>query len=389
MTAVLRRPLAAAGGGWLLLVVVVAVGATWVAPYGSEDTDLSVALSGPSRAHPFGVDPLGRDELSRLIVGSRVTLVGVAIALAVFLVVGGCVGLVAGYLGGRTDRVLTRVLDLVLAIPAVLVLLAVLSLAPNDGVVPMLAFGLLSSPVLARVVRATTLQVREELYIAAAQAFGLAAVQIVVRHVLRRVTNPTIVQAAIFAGTALVVQTGLAFLGFGPRPPAPSWGGSVQDASEVINRDPWLLYPCGLVIALTVLAFGLVGDGLRDASASRWAPTRYLPPKSRRPAVPIPVDAALLSVRGITVAAPGAVPLISDISFDIAPGEALALVGESGCGKSITALATLDVLPAQLRRVAGTVALEGNDVTDPARMASVRGRRIGYVCQEPMTALDP
>ncbi|HEY1574745.1 MAG TPA: dipeptide/oligopeptide/nickel ABC transporter permease/ATP-binding protein [Pseudonocardiaceae bacterium] len=389
MRTVPRRPLAAAGACWLLLVTVVAVFAPWIAPYGSEDTDLGVALTGPGRAHPLGVDPLGRDELSRLIVGSRVTLAGVGIALAVFVVVGVAAGLVAGYLGGRTDRVLTRVLDLVLAIPAVLVLLAVLSLAPGGGLVPMLAFGVLSAPVSARVVRATSLQVREELYIAAARAFGLSAVQIVLRHVLRRVVNPTIVQAAIFAGTALIVQTGLAFLGFGPRPPAPSWGGSVQDASEVINRDPWLLYPCGLVIALTVLAFGLVGDGLRDASAGRWATERYLPSRSRRGAAAEPDAAAvLLSVRDLTVDAPVG-PLIQDVSFDIAPGEALALVGESGCGKSITALATLGVLPAGLRRVSGTITVDGKDVTDPARLAAVRGRRIGYVCQEPMTALDP
>jgi peptide/nickel transport system permease protein len=391
--------MATLGAGWVALVCVAAVAAPWIAPYASEDTDLPAALAGPGRRHLLGVDPLGRDELSRLIFGSRVTLEGVGIAVIAFLLVGATVGLVAGYAGGLADLVVSRALDIALAIPAVLVLLTVLSVAPNDQVLPMLAFGALSAPGLARVVRSAALEVREELYVDAARIFGLTPLQIIARHVLRRVVNVAVVQAAIFAGVALIVQSGLAFLGFGPRPPAPSWGSSVQDASEVINRDPWLLYPTGLVIALTVLAFGLVGDGVRDAAAQRWARARFTPARIRAgrrgPAAPPPSSAPgrpLLSVRGLSVDAgpPGRpVRLIDNVSFDIGAGEAVGLVGESGCGKSISALAVLGVLPSGARRVAGSVALDGRDLTGELAMAAARGREIGYISQEPMIALDP
>jgi peptide/nickel transport system permease protein len=394
-----RRRLGMISAGWLLLVLIGALAAPLLAPYGSDEADLSTALSRPTGQHLLGSDALGRDVLSRLLYGAGASLEGVLVALIAFVLLGVSLGLLAGYLGGWLDWLITRAADLVLAIPAVVLLLVVLSIFASHQDAPMLAFGILAAPGLIRVVRAATLSTREELYVDAARTFGLSGRQIVTRHILPRIASQIVVQAAVFAGLALVVQSGLAYLGFGPRPPAPSWGAAVADASTVISRDPWLLVPTGSVIALTVLAFGLLGDAIRDASTERWSTSR-LSPASRPPARPALAESAvadpdaLLSVRGLSVefdAAEGPVTVVQDVSLDIFAGEVLGVVGESGCGKTMLAMGILGLLPGRGRIAAGRVHFDGADLgtMDGRTLARLRGAEIGYVAQEPMTALDP
>jgi oligopeptide/dipeptide ABC transporter ATP-binding protein len=312
--------------------------------------------------------------------------------------------------------------------------LVTLALIPQNEDAAMLVLGVLGAPGVLRVVRGATLQVRDDLYIAAARVSGVSHSRIVVRHVLPRIKGPVIVQASLFASAALLFETGLGFLGLATNPLEPTWGGMVAEAFTVITRDSWLLYPSGATIALCILAFGVLGDAIRDATATADGTER--PARARRrtrrpspapvspaavspapvspaavspaavspaaspagPAVPAgpaaPAPDAVLDVAGltVTVAAPdGDRVLVDDVRLSVAPGETVGLLGESGCGKSITALAILRLLPPAVEVSGGRVTFEGQDITAlPGRaFARLRGSGLGYVSQEPMSSLDP
>jgi peptide/nickel transport system permease protein len=396
-----RRPLALVAAAYLAIVVILAIGASWLAPDSPQQEDLAHVLSGPSQAHWLGTDRLGRDVLSRLMFGGRVTLLGVVEAVVVFAGLGIILGLVAGFTGGWTDRLIARFGDLVLALPGIIVLLMVLSVFPGNELATMVALGLLSCPTLLRVVRGSTLTIRAETYIKAARLSGLTSARIMWRHVLPRLAGPIIVQLSLFAAAAVLVQSALSFLGLStPETQGPSWGNMVGEASDVISQDPWLLVPAGGVLVLTVMALGLLGDAMRDVTAARHlAP---LPPRRpraprRAPAAtsqPRPPSASMLSVRGLTVAfAAGGrdIPVIRDVSFDLAPGEALGIVGESGCGKTITTRALLGLLPDGGRVTAGSAMFDGADlaVMRERDFSRIRGNMIALISQEPMSGLDP
>ena len=405
-----RRPLALVAAAYLAIVVILAIGASWLAPDGPQQEDLAHVLSGPSQAHWLGTDRLGRDVLSRLMFGGRITLLGVVEAVIVFAGLGIILGLVAGFTGGWTDRLIARFGELVLALPGIVVLLMVLSVFPGNELATMVALGLLSCPTLLRVVRGSTLTIRAETYIKAARLSGLTSARVMWRHVLPRLAGPIIVQLSLFAAAAVLVQSALSFLGLStPETQGPSWGNMVGEASNVISQDPWLLVPTGGVLVLAVMALGLLGDAMRDVTATRHlAP---LPPRRprrpRRPdgpggprrvpaavSQPLPPSASMLSVRGLTSAfAAGGrdIPVIRDVSFDLAPGEALGIVGESGCGKTITTRALLGLLPDGGRVTAGSAMFDGADLAVmPERdFSRIRGNMIALISQEPMSGLDP
>jgi peptide/nickel transport system permease protein len=410
-----RRPLAVASAAWLALVVVLAAGAGWLAPYGSETEDLSHVMSGPTAAHWLGTDRLGRDVLSRLMFGGQGTLLGVVEALITFAVLGITLGLTAGFAGGWTDRLIARFGDLVLALPGIIVLLMVLSVYPDSEPAAMIALGVISSPILLRVVRGATIAIRGELYVKAARLSGLTSPRIVWRHVLPRLTGPVVVQLSLFAATALLAQSALSFLGLStPEAQAPTWGNMVGEAATVVSQDPWLLVPSGGMLALTVMAFGLLGDAVRDVTAG---PPTAPQARGRRPRHRPPAEASapsqvtdmatggepLLSVRGLTISfstrstrstrgTRGAdLTVVRDVSFDLAPGEALGIVGESGCGKTLTARSLLGLLPAGGRVSAGSASFAGLDLAAASErdFQRVRGAMIGLVSQEPMAGLDP
>jgi peptide/nickel transport system permease protein len=400
---VMRRPAAVASTAWLGLVLVTAVGAPLFAPHGPLDQDLNHVLAGPSSGHLLGTDELGRDILSRLLYGGQSTLLGVVEALLVYLVLGVAFGLAAGYLGGWVDWVVTRTAELMFALPGIIIVLVLLSVFPGNLSAAMITFGVLGAPGLIRLLRAQTLSVREELYVAAARVSGLSRPQILRRHVLPRMTSMVIVQAALFAAIVVTIQAGLGFLGFGVQPPDPSWGGLVADASNVIDTDPWMLVPAGVPLVLTVIALGLLGDAIRDAAIENWSRSTMAAPAAgavARPTAAADTDdadlpaadgaAALLSVRGLSVEI-GGTPVVQNVSFDLMPGQTLGLVGESGCGKSVTALGILGLVPGGGRISGGRCLFEGRDLAalSPAELTAVRGSGIAFVSQEPMVALDP
>jgi peptide/nickel transport system permease protein len=395
--------LAAIGALWLVVLIVCVIAAPLVAPYKPLDQDLNAVLSGPSWSHPLGTDELGRDVLSRILYGGRLSLLAVTEALAAWLFVGALAGLAAGFAGGWVDRLIARVGELVFALPAIIILLVVLAVFPNNEQVAMVTFGLIASAGLFRVVRAATLSVRQETYIDAAQVAGLSRTRIVFRHVLPRIRGLLVVQAALFLGVALVTEVGLAFLGFGPQPPSPSWGGLVADASNVLQRQVWLLIPPSMLIVFTILALGFVAEALRDILAASWSPrtpalTKRHPSTDADGSVtalaPVrPHGNGLLSLRGLSVAfeIDGRLcDVVQDVSLEIQEGETVGLVGESGSGKTITALSTLGLLPGNATLTHGTCDFDGRRVLPVGGpIDGLRGREVGYVSQDPMTALDP
>ncbi|MCM2424705.1 dipeptide/oligopeptide/nickel ABC transporter permease/ATP-binding protein [Streptomyces sp. RKAG337] len=400
---VVRRPSGAAAIGWLVLLTAATAGASFTAPRGPLDQDLGHVLAGPSGGHLLGTDNLGRDLLSRLLFGGRSTLLAVAESLLVYLVIGTVLGLASGYLGGWVDWLVTRTADLMFALPGIIIVLVVLSVFPGNLHAAMITFGVLGSPGLIRILRSQTLGIREELYVAAAKVAGLTRSQILRRHVLPRMTSMVIVQAALFSAIVVTIQAGLGFLGLGAQPPNPSWGGLVADASQAIDRDPWMLVPAGIPLVITVIALGLLGDAIRDAAIEGWSVSKMAAPQGRTvPAARAPEatgspvegggepDArALLSVRNLSVEI-GGIPVVQGVSFDVMAGETLGVVGESGCGKSVTALGVLGLVPGGGRVAGGQVVFDGVDLAgSPAELARVRGSGIAYVSQEPMVALDP
>jgi peptide/nickel transport system permease protein len=401
----LRRPVAIATMVFLLFLIVASIAAPLIAPYDPSAQDLTRVLSGPTAHNLLGTDTLGRDVLSRLIHGGRRSLLSIVEGLAVVLALGVPLGLVAGYRGGWIDRILSRVAEIVMAIPGIILVLVVLAVVPHNEDAAMVTFGLLGTPAVLRVVRGASLRIREDLYVTAARVSGLSHLRIVIRHILPRVSGPIIVQASLFAAYALLFETGLAYLGLTADPSAPTWGGMVGEASTVIQQQEWLLVPPGAVIALTILAFGALGDAVRDAAVMDEVASRR---KRKGPfASQMPVTAAngearvsrnrvaaLLQVRDLSVglAGNGSNTLIVDaVSFDVMPGETLGVVGESGCGKSVMALALLRLLPPELRPVGGHVYCAGREVSRMSERSfdELRGSTFAYVSQEPQSSLDP
>jgi peptide/nickel transport system permease protein len=406
----LRQPVAVACLAFLGLLVLVAIVAPIALPDVSSENagDLLAARQGPSTDHLLGTDSVGRDVLERLLVGTRVTLIGVAEALVVLLALGVPLGLAAGYFGGWIDRTVSWLADLTFSIPVIVIILVVLAVFPQNMTAGMVTLGVVLAPGLMRVVRSATLPVREELYIAAAQVTGLSRPYILMCHVLPRIAGAIIVQASLLAAVALMTQSGLAFLNLLVAPPAPSWGGMIADGMGSLAIQPWLIWPPGIAIALTVLVLGLLGDVVRDTTAEGWS-ARPSHRRRRRRVSSAPVNGraivassaagsaasdALLSVEGLSVvfdSPAGVRKVMDDVSFTIEAGSTVGVVGESGCGKTITAMAILGLLPAMGRVEMGRIVFAGRDLTAlPEReLRRMRGKEIALISQEPMVSLNP
>ena len=390
------RPLTLVALAWVLFVALVAVFHGQLAPYDPLDQDLLSVKQWPSADHWLGTDALGRDVLSRLIAGTPATIVGVVEAVAVVAVLGVGLGITAGFFRGAWDAMVRQYVDVMQSLPTIVILLAVLAVFGQSMLPAMVALGVLGSAGVARVVRSATLSVREELYISAARLCGLGDGYILFNHVLPRIVGPIVVQLALFAAIAVLVQTGVAFLGLGVQPPAPTWGGMIFEASASLNDFPWLLAPTGAAVALTILAFGLIGDGVRDASTEGWSrPAHAAKAVFIGTAAPIDVPkGAIFSARGVTLVAnpgPRERVLVDNVAFDLFPGETLGIVGESGSGKTLTILALTGLLPPGVAVRSGWVVVEGRSIplAEAKALAALRGATIGAIFQDPMAALDP
>jgi peptide/nickel transport system permease protein len=253
------------GLGFVVLVCCTAIGAQWLAPYSSTAVNPANLGQAPSWAHPFGLDYLGRDILSRTIYGSRVALVIGVVATMISVAVGTTIGAMSGYFGGTVDSILSRVVDTLMAFP-ILVLLLTLSAVFGPSLANVtIILGTTLWATYARVVRADVLSLKHRDFVTAAQAIGASNPRIIFRHLIPNVLAPVIVIATLGVGTIIIIAAALSFLGMGVPQPTASWGGDLSNARVAMQFYPHTAIVPGLAIALTVLAFNLLGDGLRDA----------------------------------------------------------------------------------------------------------------------------
>lgn len=268
-----RTPRGRAGA---LVLLVIAAAAIFSPPFLqdplAQPDPVEGANLGPSAAHLFGTDQLSRDVLSRVATGARISLAVAAIAVGLSITIGALVGLVAGYWGGYVDAALMRLVDGALAIPRLFILLLVLAMSDRVPVwllvVLIGATGWLGT---SRIIRGEVLRLREESYVRAAEALGASRRRVILRHLLPNTLGPLLVAATLGVGDVILLEAGLSFLGLGVQPPAPSWGGMILDAREVLVTAPWAgLFP-GIAIVLTVLSANLLGDAVRDAVDPRGA----------------------------------------------------------------------------------------------------------------------
>ncbi len=260
----LRHKGAVIGSLLVLAFLGVALLAPVLSPHDPLAQDLAVRLQPPSSAHVFGTDDFGRDVLSRVIWGSRVSLRLGLVAVAIALVIGGTIGLLAGYYGGWFDLLGMRLMDLMLAFPSILLAIVVVAILGPSLTNAMIAVGVMAVPQYARIVRGSVLSVRGLEYVQAARALGAGDGRILTRAILPNVGGPIIVTASLGLATAVLEAAGLSFLGLGAQPPTPEWGSMLSQGRELVLIAPWVLTAPGVAVFLSVLGFNLVGDALRD-----------------------------------------------------------------------------------------------------------------------------
>jgi len=250
---------------FIAFLVFIALFGPRLVPYNPIETDMPNALQAPSAEHWFGTDQLGMDIFSRVIVGARVSLTVGLLAVSIALTVGVILGSIAGYWGGKTDTIIMRVMDMMLAIPSILLAITLMAALGKGLDKAVIAIGLVSIPEYARIVRGNILSIKENDYTQAAHVVGLSDTRIIFRHVLPNALSVIIVRATLGLSSAILDTAALGFLGLGVQPPQPEWGDMLGRARGFIFQAPWTLLFPGMAITITVLAFNLLGDGLRDA----------------------------------------------------------------------------------------------------------------------------
>lgn len=260
-----RNKVALVGLAVVILLVMVAGAAPLLAPYDPAAQDPIALLKPPSMRHILGTDRLGRDILSRILFGARVSLSVSLSAISIALLVGVPVGLISAYLGGKTDDVLQRLTDIMLSLPSLVFAIAIVAALGPSLTGTMMAIAISSVPPLVRLTRSIVLSLKSRDYITAAQCVGVRSGRIVFRHLLPNALGPIVVQSTLGLGTAILMESGLSFLGLGAQPPTPSWGGMIAEGREFLYSGPHLVAMPGIFIMITILSFNLLGDGLRDA----------------------------------------------------------------------------------------------------------------------------
>jgi peptide/nickel transport system permease protein len=384
-------------GGAVALIILVALAAPLLPLPDPVRQDVANRLASWLPGSPLGRDEFGRDILSRIVWGARASLSVAFASAAIACLVGTTLGLLAGWFRGLPEFLAVRTADIVLCFPPILLaLLVVTLLGPGTGTL-ILVLSILYLPGFVRVTFAEVLSARGQDYVEAVRALGAPTPRILLRTVLPNIAGPVLVQFSLAVAAAVVVESGLSFLGLGVVPPTPSWGLMIRGARATMEQAPtYLLWPC-MALTVTILTMNMLCDALRDAVDRKGggrlpklrAIDRVLPGL-----LPAPGPAPLLEVRGLTVeiATPsGAIRPVEDVGFDVRAGRTLAIVGESGSGKSITATAVMGLLPPVAQVAAGVARFEGRDLfemTEDARRR-LRGGPIAMVFQDPMSSLNP
>lgn len=265
LESLLRDRAAVVAGLTAVLLVVMAVFAPALSPYDPVQQDLQAALRPPSPGHLLGTDSFGRDILSRVLNGSRISLALGFVSVGIAVAIGLPLGLVAGYFGGRTETIIMRVMDVLLAFPGILLIIVVVAVLGLGLLNAMVAIGIASVPLYVRIVRASTISAKQEEYVTAARALGCTAARSMRVHLLPNVLSPLLVVSTLRLATAILTGSTLSYLGLGAQPPAPEWGAMLAEAMMHVREAWWLSTFPGLAILITVLAVNLFGDGLRDA----------------------------------------------------------------------------------------------------------------------------
>ena len=379
-------------GAVVLALVALAVAAPLLGLPDPVRQDVAHRLAGPGAFGVLGRDEFGRDVLSRLIWGARASL-AVAFASALLAgVLGTAIGLVAGWFEGIGALLALRGIDVVLCFPPILLALLVVTLLGPGTATLILVLAVLFTPGFARVAYAQVLSARRLDYVEAVRALGAGDGRILARTVLPAIAGPVLVQLSLAVAAALVLESGLSFLGLGVVPPTPSWGLMIRGARGTMEQAPLLLlWPCA-ALTLTILAINALCDALRDRTDPKGRALLARP--TPRTAMPAPADHAVLEVQGLTVeimTPHGPIRPVEDVSFRVEAGTTLAIVGESGSGKSVTATAVMGLLPPAARVVAGAAWFGGQDVLglpEPA-LRRLRGGPMAMIFQDPMSSLNP
>jgi peptide/nickel transport system permease protein len=404
---ILRDKFAVAGLLILLLLVFTAIFAKFLAPFDPELLFTGGKFEGRSWSHWLGTDHLGRDNLSRIIFGTRVALRVALQVTLMTLVLSVPLGLLSGFIGGRFAGILMRMMDGIHSIPTLIMALTFATAFNHSFGWALFGISLSFTPTMTRLVRAETLSVREETYIEASHAIGTPLQRVLRKRVLHNVASPIIVQTSIYAGGAILVEAGLSILGVGVGGGKSAWGSMLRDAFDSIHSDAWsVVYP-GAAIAIVVLAANMAGDGLRDAlgldASSRYGVRNRMGLTIARRGEIESSDTAevgaatspVLEVDGLTVSvqtASGSIDVIEDVSFSVGQGEILGLVGESGSGKTVTSLSITRLLSSPPFSITGgRVIFGGQDLLSVpmSTMRAIRGQDIGMIFQDPMAALNP
>ncbi|MEV9653063.1 MULTISPECIES: ABC transporter permease [Bacillus] len=259
-----QHKLAVIGTVIVFLFLILAIFAPLIAPYGINEQSLGERFSAPSATHWFGTDDFGRDIFSRVVHGARISLWVGFFSVLGSVILGTLLGLMAGYGGRLLDAVISRLFDILLAFPSILLAIAIVSILGPSLQNALIAIAIINVPTFGRLVRSKVLSIKQEEYVLAAKAVGMSHRRIVLRHILPNSMVPVIVQATLAIGTAIIEAAALGFLGLGAQAPSPEWGKMLADARPYLVQAPWTLFFPGIAIMLTVLGFNLMGDGLRD-----------------------------------------------------------------------------------------------------------------------------
>ena len=396
-----HRP-AVVSAGYLAALVLIALAGLHVVPQDPLTIDLARTFEGPSAEHWLGTDHLGRSTLARIVAATAVALKAAALGVGIALGLGAPLGLLSGYFGGWWDRIAMRVVEAIIALPALLVAIAILAILGPSLTNAMIALGVANATAFFRLMRATALEVREAVYVDAARVSGAATARILLRHVLPNVTGPLTVQTTLTFAYVLLAEAGLSFIGLGVQPPEASWGVMLATAQNYLHHHPFMVAPPGLMIVFSVLAFNLVGDGLRDAlarvevhPAAAHKPAGGVGAPGRLAEISAAEDTPILVVRDLEVSFPaprgGELTVVSGVGFEVGAGRTVGLVGESGCGKSVTAMAIMGLLGEAGRIGRGSIRFAGRELVGMPRseLNRIRGDEIAMIFQEPSASLNP
>ncbi len=260
-----KNKMAMLGLYFLTALVVIAILTPWIAPYSYEEQNLELGASAPSAQHWLGTDVLGRDQLTRIMYGSRISLAVGFIATAVALTIGVLWGAVAGFIGGRTDAVMMRIVDALYALPFTIFIILLTVVFGSSMLLLFLAIGAVEWLTMARIVRGQVLAIKKQEFVEAAISMGLSPWRIISRHLIPNALGPVIVYTTLTIPSVILLESFLSFLGLGIQPPASSWGSLISSGVEVMEEFPWLLFFPGLVLTFTLFSLNFLGDGLRDA----------------------------------------------------------------------------------------------------------------------------